>query len=81
MLTGCIGSVYDGRQWARRETRKPADKAGFSMHGGRGRNRTADTGIFNPLLYQLSYPARIWLLHACRVAWRCDVEPRIKLEA
>ncbi len=27
------------------------------MHGGRGRNRTADTGIFNPLLYQLSYPA------------------------
>ena len=21
------------------------------------RNRTADTGIFNPLLYQLSYPA------------------------
>lgn len=26
-------------------------------HGGRGRNRTADTGIFNPLLYQLSYPA------------------------
>lgn len=29
--------------------------AGFN--GGRGRNRTADTGIFNPLLYQLSYPA------------------------
>src|SRR6185503_918385 len=30
------------------------------MHddGGRGRNRTADTGIFNPLLYQLSYPAK-----------------------
>ncbi len=27
------------------------------IHGGRGRNRTADTGIFNPLLYQLSYPA------------------------
>ena len=24
-------------------------------NGGRGRNRTADTGIFNPLLYQLSY--------------------------
>jgi hypothetical protein len=28
------------------------------INGGRGRNRTADTGIFNPLLYQLSYPAR-----------------------
>src|SRR5690606_17466540 len=27
-------------------------------HGGRGGNRTPDTGIFNPLLYQLSYPAR-----------------------
>jgi hypothetical protein len=28
------------------------------MFGGQGRNRTADTGIFNPLLYQLSYLAR-----------------------
>ena len=27
--------------------------------GGWGRNRTADTRIFNPLLYQLSYPAII----------------------
>src|SRR3546814_1334140 len=27
------------------------------LHGGRGGNRTPDTGIFNPLLYQLSYPA------------------------
>ncbi len=25
--------------------------------GGGGRNRTADTGIFSPLLYRLSYPA------------------------
>ena len=25
--------------------------------GGRGQNRTADTRIFSPLLYQLSYPA------------------------
>ncbi len=23
--------------------------------GAQGRNRTTDTGIFNPLLYQLSY--------------------------
>jgi hypothetical protein len=34
------------------------------LGGGRGRNRTADTGIFNPLLYQLSYPA-IAFLNAC----------------
>ena len=29
----------------------------LDKNGGRGQNRTADTGIFNPLLYQLSYPA------------------------
>lgn len=27
----------------------------FGRLGAQGRNRTADTGIFNPLLYQLSY--------------------------
>ena len=27
------------------------------MYGGQGGNRTPDTGIFNPLLYQLSYLA------------------------
>jgi hypothetical protein len=29
----------------------------FQNAGGRGQNRTADTRIFNPLLYRLSYPA------------------------
>ena len=29
----------------------------FLRRGGSGRNRTADTGIFNPLLYRLSYRA------------------------
>jgi hypothetical protein len=28
-----------------------------SKFGGLGRNRTTDTRIFNPLLYQLSYQA------------------------
>ena len=28
------------------------------MDGGLGQNRTADTRIFNPLLYQLSYRAK-----------------------
>jgi hypothetical protein len=28
-------------------------------NGGRRWNRTTDTGIFNPLLYRLSYPAII----------------------
>ena len=27
------------------------------LYGGQGRDRTADTGIFSPLLYQLSYLA------------------------
>jgi hypothetical protein len=31
--------------------------------GGLGRNRTTDTRIFNPLLYQLSYQA----FNACKV--------------
>ena len=29
------------------------------MFGGLGRNRTTDTRIFNPLLYQLSYQAAL----------------------
>lgn len=29
----------------------------FGILGGLGRNRTTDTRIFNPLLYQLSYQA------------------------
>ncbi len=30
---------------------------GFKNSGGSGRNRTADTRIFSPLLYRLSYRA------------------------
>ena len=33
---------------------KPA-RGGFFKDGARTRNRTRDTGIFNPLLYRLSY--------------------------
>ena len=29
----------------------------IAVFGGQGRNRTADTRIFSPLLYQLSYLA------------------------
>ena len=29
------------------------------MYGGLGRNRTTDTRIFNPLLYRLSYRAKV----------------------
>jgi hypothetical protein len=47
--------------------KKPALRRAFGMQagevaacldfGGLGRNRTTDTRIFNPLLYQLSYQA------------------------
>ncbi len=37
-------------------SREPLADHGFER-GGQGRNRTADTGIFSPLLYQLSYLA------------------------
>jgi tetratricopeptide (TPR) repeat protein len=33
----------------------PAQAEGISREIGQGRNRTADTGIFSPLLYRLSY--------------------------
>ena len=34
-----------------------APSRGIFVSGGQGRNRTTDTRIFNPLLYQLSYLA------------------------
>ena len=38
---------------ARKEARNQARHKG--KNGAQGRNRTTDTGIFSPLLYQLSY--------------------------
>ena len=38
------------------------DSALFFYTGGSGRNRTTDTRIFNPLLYQLSYRAILLFL-------------------
>ncbi len=34
----------------------------FILGGAGGRNRTADTRIFSPLLYRLSYPGLLFLL-------------------
>ncbi len=42
--------------------------SGLSEPGGLGRNRTTDTRIFNPLLYQLSYRARSRRLYINRQA-------------
>lgn len=45
-------SVCGTRKWKR-----PTDKGWALNRGGQGQNRTADTRIFSPLLYQLSYLA------------------------
>ena len=41
---------------------------GFSNLGGLGRNRTTDTRIFNPLLYQLSYQATLFFSRSDRTS-------------
>ncbi len=64
-----LRATYNGRQ---RQTQTPSTQCrqfghisidvgcsryGKSLNGGQGQNRTADTGIFSPLLYRLSYLA------------------------
>ena len=38
--------------------------------GGLGRNRTTDTRIFNPLLYRLSYRAKLPIIACSDGLWR-----------
>lgn len=52
----CIHACWDATEKAARNAASNSIKT-FSLKGGSGRNRTADTGIFNPLLYRLSYRA------------------------
>jgi hypothetical protein len=40
------------------ESENSANPVTTTKNGARGRIRTADTRIFNPLLYQLSYPGQ-----------------------
>jgi hypothetical protein len=49
--------IGPGRTTNRKKS--PVTVAGYRACGGPRRNRTADTWIFNPLLYQLSYRARL----------------------
>ena len=43
--------------WGKHNRKRPTEKGWALNGGGLGRNRTIDTRIFNPLLYQLSYRA------------------------
>jgi hypothetical protein len=48
--------------------------------GARDRNRTSDTRIFNPLLYQLSYPGTSWWRVYKRSHWGWQAKPANALQ-
>ena len=48
-----VVSAFD--LWVLIRHKKAPNNRGFLTDGAQGRNRTTDTRIFNPLLYQLSY--------------------------
>src|SRR5437867_813675 len=59
-LQRCLGSVCQAHaacQACRVERERPPRSNGVGTASGQGQNRTADTRIFSPLLYQLSYLA------------------------
>ena len=70
-----IPIIKNGRKWIRTTEPEGADlqSAAFSQtslpfhNGGAGRNRTADTRSFNPLLYRLSYRAKNYILFSITV--------------
>ena len=49
------GGAIDRREYNSEATDAPHAQAKCFIDGAQGRNRTTDTGIFSPLLYQLSY--------------------------
>ncbi|CAE6961610.1 conserved protein of unknown function [Ectopseudomonas oleovorans] len=50
------------------------------ISGAQGRNRTADTGIFNPLLYQLSYLGqRGAIRRICRISVKRELEKYLNI--
>ena len=50
--------------WPQKYTKKAVSKeTAFFLNGGQTRNRTRDTRIFSPPLYQLSYLAKYWSTH------------------
>ncbi len=55
---------------------KNAPAIADAFGSGSGRNRTADTRIFSPLLYQLSYRAIIKKMNMYEMAVRTDSNPR-----
>ena len=70
----CVSAPNGDRrsmQYRGRADREPTDRGWAGKGGGQGQNRTADTGIFSPLLYRLSYLAGL------AAAWR-STKPLIR---
>ena len=63
--------------WPKRLASHHGNVGAIHGNGGRGRNRTADTGIFNPLLYQLSYSALLLAAGALKAAAKGRVLERL----
>src|SRR5690625_7714982 len=51
------------------------------MNGGSERNRTADTRIFSPLLYRLSYRAILLLVHYVNIFLHTPASYRLFMDA
>ena len=62
------GSAIDGHGWSAGDGKTPL-RIKFGS-GGQGRNRTIDTRIFNPLLYQLSYLATVGMPDRTAGHWK-----------
>lgn len=56
-------------RWPEKKNARPDKRSGVKNTGGQGRNRTTDTRIFSPLLYQLSYLA----MRIIRCSWRISI--------
>ena len=55
--------------WGKNE-KSPAGTVGLEeSNGGKDQDRTGDTRIFNPLLYQLSYPATGMVFNIHLIRW------------
>ena len=70
LWSGLRGSNPPPRPW---QGRALPNELNPHINGASDRNRTNDTGIFSPLLYQLSYRGKILLF--ARLATRMGLEP------